>query len=320
MRPWQQLMIGLALSSRVERFMQRNAAASQLARQFVAGDTVEAAVATARRLRDEGFRASLFYLGEYVSDPALVELTVAEKTAVAAALGRAGLDVHVSADPTQLGYMIDDATGRANMLRVGRAIAAQPRSGWNCLMLDMEDYGLVERTLALRAALAQAGIPAAQTLQAYLRRSEGDLRALMDGGDGAQPAPAVRLVKGAFVDRSARAWPRRRDIDRNYLALAAVMLAPEARAAGFRPVFGTHDERMIRPILALAKQHGWAAADFEFEMLHGVRPALQRQLRDEGWTVRLYLPFGQAWWPYAVRRVGESPRNARLLLRAVIGR
>src|SRR5919108_6042459 len=146
MRLWQRAMIGLARSPRLARSMQRSATASQLARQFVGGDTVEAAVATARRLRDDGFRASLFYLGEYVSDPALVARTVAEKTAVAAALGRAGLDVHVSADPTQLGYMIDDATGRANMLRVGQAIAGQPRSGWNCLMLDMEDYDLVERT------------------------------------------------------------------------------------------------------------------------------------------------------------------------------
>lgn len=320
MRPWQQLMIGLALSPRIARFMQRNAAASQLARQFVGGDTAEDAVATALRLRDDGFRASLFYLGEYVSDPALVQRTVAEKTAVAATLGRAGLDVHVSADPTQLGFMIDDATGRENMLRIGRAIAAQPRTGWNCLMLDMEDYGLVERTLALRADLAQAGVPAAQTLQAYLRRSEGDLRRLLAGADGVPPVPAVRLVKGAFVDRSERAWQRRRDIDRNYLMLAGLMLAPEARAAGFRPVFGTHDARMIRPILGLAKQRGWTAAEFEIEMLHGVRPALQRQLRDEGCTVRLYLPFGKAWWPYAVRRVGESPRNGRLLLRALVGR
>jgi proline dehydrogenase len=102
--------------------------------------------------------------------------------------------------------------------------------------------------------------------------------------------------------------------------LADRMLALEARGVGFRPVFGTHDERMIRPILALAQERGWSSAEFEIEMLFGVRTALQQRLRDEGWTVRLYLPFGESWWPYAVRRVGESPRNARLLVRALAGR
>ena len=307
-------MIALARSPRVTRLMHGNAAASRLARQFVGGLTVEDALAVARRLRRDGFRASLFYLGEYVDDAALVARTVEQKIAAAAALGEAGLDVHVSADPTQVGYMIDDATGRANMLRIGSAIAAQPRQGWGCLMLDMEDVDLVDRTLALGDELRRAGIPVAQTLQAYLRRTEADLPRLI------APAMAVRLVKGAFAEGHGRAWQTRAEIDRAYLRLADRMLAPEARSLGFRPVFGTHDERMIRPILALAQERGWPAGAFEIEMLYGVRTALQQRLRDEGWTVRLYLPFGESWWPYAVRRVGESPRNARLLLRAAVGR
>jgi proline dehydrogenase len=319
MRLWQQAMIALARSRRATAAMHRNAAATRLARQFVGGSDVAAAVDTARRLRAEGFRASLFYLGEYVSDPALVQQTVAQKIAVAEALAHAGLDVHVSADPTQLGYMIDDATGRANMLRVGHAIAAQPVSGWNCLMLDMEDYGLVERTLALRDELVQAGIPMAQTLQAYLRRTDADLQRVMAAPRPNGAATAVRLVKGAFADRRPHALQSRGEIDRNYLQLADRMLTPSARVAGFRPVFGTHDERMIEPIRQLARERGWPADAFEFELLFGVRPELQRRLRDAGHTVRLYLPFGAAWWPYAVRRVGESPRNARLLLRAIVG-
>jgi len=113
-------MIALARSARVTAAMHRNAAASRLARQFVGGRNVAVAVATVLRLRSAGFRASLFHLGEYVSDPELVQQTVAQKIAVAEALARVGLDVHVSADPTQLGYMIDDAAGRANMLRVGK--------------------------------------------------------------------------------------------------------------------------------------------------------------------------------------------------------
>ncbi len=310
MRLWQKSMIALARSAGVATLMHRNAGASRLARRFVGGSNVTEVVETALRLNREGVRASLFYLGEYVSDPALVQQTVAQKIAVAEALARAGLDVHMSADPTQLGYMIDDATGRANMLRVGQAIAAQPAKGWNCLMLDMEDYQLVERTLALRDELAQAGIPVAQTLQAYLRRTEADLERIIAAARPNGAPTAVRLIKGAFADNRSHAFQRRREIDRNYLRLADRMLAPAARAAGFRPVFGTHDERMIEPIRQLARERGWPAEAFEFEMLFGVRPELQQRLRDAGLSVRLYLPFGEAWWPYAVRRIGESPRNA----------
>ena len=315
MRLWQTSMIALARSARLASAMHRSAAASRLAHRFVGGGNVGEAIETALRLARDGFRASLFYLGEYVDDPALVERTVAQKIAVAEALAHAKLDVHVSADPTQLGYMIADASGRANMLRVGRAIGAQPVNGWNCLMLDMEDYALVERTLALRDELAQVGIPVAQTLQAYLRRTETDLQRIMT----APGRTAVRLVKGAFADGRDHAFQSRGDIDRHYLHLADRMLAPEACPAGFRPVFGTHDQRMIEPIRKIAGERGWPTDAFEFEMLFGVRPELQRQLRDAGHTVRLYLPFGEAWWPYAVRRVGESPRNAWLLLRALAG-
>lgn len=157
-----------------------------------------------------------------------------------------------------------------------------------------------------------------------MRSSNARWRCAMSWGRSGFPwrAPgrtAVRLVKGAFADGRDHAFQSRGDIDRHYLHLADRMLAPEARPAGFRPVFGTHDQRMIEPIRKIAGERGWPTDAFEFEMLFGVRPELQRQLRDAGHTVRLYLPFGEAWWPYAVRRVGESPRNAWLLLRALAG-
>jgi len=313
MRLWQSLMIALARNRRVTDFMHRNTAASALARQFVGGRDLAAAVQTARGLHEQGIGASLFYLGEYVADPALVRETVAQKIAAIEALAEAGLDIHVSVDPTQIGYSIDADLGRRNGLAIGQALAravAGRNSGRNYLMLDMEDWTLVTTTLQLRDELAAAGVPVAQTLQAYLRRTAADLEPIIAAGG------AVRLVKGAFADRTERAFSSRAAIDANYLALADRMLSDDARKSGFYPIFGTHDERLAIRILALAETRGWPRGSLEFEMLYGVHPRLQRLMAD-GARLRLYLPFGEAWFPYAIRRVGESPHNLRLILRAL---
>lgn len=312
---WQSWMIALARNPRVTRWMQGNRATAALARRFVGGGDVDSAVAVARDLDKAGFRTSLYYLGEYVADPALVAENGRQKIAAAEALAAARLQIHVSFDSTQLGYAIDDAAGTQLALKIGARIRALAEAGapQPVLMLNMEDADYVDRILALRRHLLAAGVPGAQTLQAYLKRSATDLAPIIAEGG------MVRLVKGAFADPGAHALQSGREIDANYLALAARMLAPEAKARGFRPVFGTHDDKLIPAIRRLARDGGWRPGEYGFEMLYGVRPALQRALRDDGEQVRLYLPFGRAWWPYAVRRVGESPRNAMLLARALIG-
>lgn len=315
MKLWQSLMIGLARSGRVSRFMHRNAATSALARRFVGGRDLAAAIETARVLQRRGVRVSLFYLGEYVSDLGIVQKTVAQKVAAIEALAGAGLDIHLSVDPTQIGYSIDPELGRRSALAIGQALVRQAVGGRNdrrdFLMLDMEDWTLAEPTLKLRGELAAAGVPVAQTLQAYLRRTAADLEPIIAAGG------AVRLVKGAFVDRTTRAFASRAEIDSNYRVLADRMLSADARETGFYPIFGTHDDGIAFDILALAMARGWPADGYEFEMLYGVRQELQQRLLAEGARLRLYLPFGEAWFPYAIRRVGESPRNIRLILRAL---
>lgn len=309
---WQSFMIALATTARIKDFMQRNARASALASRFVAGADADAALATALELEEMGFRASLYYLGEYVTDPDLVARNVEHKIAIAERLGAAGLDVHVSIDPTQVGYAVSENLGRSNAERIGEVIAAAPARPRNYLMLDMEDYSVVDMTLALHGRLAKRGIPTAITLQAYLRRTNEDLGPLV------ATATAVRLVKGAFAESRARAWTTRAEINRSYLELANAMLCPEARSSGFYPIFASHDEAMVWPIVEMAKEGGWSAADYEFEMLYGVRPELRDELRARGQTVRLYLPFGRDWWPYAARRVGENVANARFVVRAIL--
>jgi proline dehydrogenase len=161
-------------------------------------------------------------------------------------------------------------------------------------------------------------LPVAITVQAYLHRSPQDLARLVENG------AMVRLVKGAFAEKKERSWTSKAAICRAYLRAAAQLLSATAREHGVYPVFATHDHTLIRAITTTIRAQGWSAGSYEFEMLYGVRPALQDELVEEGHTVRLYLPFGTEWWPYAARRIGENPANilfvARALRTALLGR
>ena len=314
-RVWQCGMIALARSARVTRFMQENRATSFLRRRYVAGEShLEGCARAMSLMQEDGIRASLFFAGEYVKDPELVLQTVRQKQAVAAALGAQGLDVHVSVDPTQIGQMISPDLVEEQALRLAEGIAALTGAGQgvHCLMLDMEDASLNDPTIALHDRLQDRGLPVALTLQAYLHRSEADLARQIQRGS------RVRLVKGAFAAGPDLALQGTAEIKRNSRRLIAMMFSQEARERGFYPIIATHDERLQRFAMDLARQNGWAHGDYEFEMLLGVRETLARDLARRGERVRLYLPFGQDWWPHAVRRIGENPRNLLLLVRALL--
>jgi proline dehydrogenase len=314
-RAWQSSMIALARSSGLKALIQGSHATSNLALRFVAGGSPDAAVAQASRLLAQyQIRGSLFYLGEYVETPQLVEENVAAKLKVAGLLGQAGLDVHVSVDPTQIGLSLDADAARRNAFLIAENVArhSSGRPGVHTLMFDMEDHSVVDTTIALHDAARAAGLPVALTLQVNLRRTEADLRAQVRRG------ARVRLVKGAFPARSAAAFARRTEIKANSRRLIDLMFSREARATGFYPIIATHDDKLQAYTLARATAEGWRAGDYEFEMLLGVRQGLAENLARHGERVRLYLPFGRDWWPYAMRRIGENPQNAWLLLRSLI--
>jgi len=311
MSMFQRTAIALARNPMAGRAMRSLAARSSLARRFVGGADADAAVRTALRLREaHGIRASLFYLGEYVAEPEAIEHNVAQAIGACRALEAAGLDVHVSVDPTAIGYMRSDALGRDNARRIGMAARRAGGQGRDWLVLDMEDADICDRTCALHRELLEAGIPAGLTLQARRRRTPEDLAWAI------RRRTSLRLVKGAFPERALDHAGRARG-DQAYLDAASIMLSREARESGFFPVFGTHDDRLAGAIMALARERGWPPDAFEFEMLYGVRPDWQLALRGLGYNVRVYLPFGGDWWPYAIRRVGENPRNAWLLARSL---
>lgn len=315
MRLWQQSMISLARNGVIKNFMQSRAAMSDLAERFVGGKDITEAGEKSLVLKSQGYLVSLFYLGEYVEDPDVVSQTVCALKAAAIELEAADLDLFICADPTQIGYQISGELCRNHAFEIAQQIKAVSNesvsSAKNFLMLDMEDSSVTEATIGLYTDLVDASLPAALTLQAYLYRTKNDLKTVVMAGG------AVRLVKGAFAERDKIAFVNRSQIDDNYLQLAEIMLSEEARKSFFYPIFATHDGPLIRKITEMAHLRGWSKGEYEIEMLYGVRVDLQRELVQSGERVRLYLPFGEEWWPYAVRRVGESPKNARFLLRAL---
>ncbi len=312
---WQRAMIWMARSGRTCAFVQRQPWMAGLAARFVGGPDIKAVGATALALRAEGISASLFYLGEYVEDLRTVETTVAQLRAAVEVLHAEGLDVNISVDPTQVGLMKSAAACEANVRQVAAAVAhacsPAARRGHDAVMLDMEDAGTTEVTLGLHDWLREAGLPAAVTIQAYLHRTPGDLDRLRSAGAW------VRLVKGAFAEPGAIAARQGAQISRRYRQAAMTLLSRESRLSGCYPSFATHDDQIIEEIIGRAQSQGWAKEEFEFEMLYGVRPDLQRTLTRRGQRVRVYLPFGRDWFPYAIRRVGESPRNLRFIARAL---
>ena len=314
-RVWQSSMIALARSKRWKAAIQGARATSSLSRRYVAGDDPEAAIARATALFERSqIRSSLFFLGEYVETPKLVDQNVAAKLTVVTLLGQAGLDVHVSVDPTQIGYSLDPDRARRNAFLIAEAVAqgAAGRPGVHVLMLDMEDQGIVDGTIALHDALNAAKMPVALTLQAYLHRTEADLLVQIQRGN------RVRLVKGAFAAGQAVAFTRRADIKANSRRLIDIMFSRAARDTGFYPIIATHDDTLHQYAIERAAEADWRADEYEFEMLLGVRADAAESLARRGERIRLYLPFGRDWWPYAMRRIGENPRNACLLMRSLI--
>ena len=313
-RFWQSAMIGLARSETAKSFMQNSRATSFLRGKYVAGENVAAGCNRAVTLfQTDGIRSSMFFMGEYVDDPSLVEETLGQKMSVAEAVARRQLDIHISVDPTQIGHVFaaDSVQGHAQTIaeRIGQL--SKDAEGVHCLMFDMEDASLNDPTIAIHDNLQDVGLPVALTLQAYLRRTWDDMeRQILRGS-------RVRLVKGAFAAGPKLAFQSNTEIKDNSRRLIELMFSPDARSSGFYPIIATHDTKLHSFAIEAARRNGWAQGEYEFEMLLGVRENVARNLAATGERVRLYVPFGRDWWPHAVRRIGENPKNAALLLRSL---
>lgn len=274
-----------------------------LVRRFVAGERIEDAIAVMRRLKEEGLGTILDLLGEDVSseqeaDAALAQI-LATIDAVAATSDKPDLAVKL----TQLGLLLDEMHARQRM----EQIAARARQAGLFVWIDMEQSAVTEATLHLYESLRPSYENVGIVLQAYLYRTMDDLKRLLP------LHPKVRIVKGAYLEPPEVAYPKKADVDRNYRELVFACLQ-----GGGRVAVATHDPAIIADVLSYCRQHQLAADRVEFQMLYGVRPDLQRALAQRGYRTLVYVPFGEAWYPYFSRRLAERPANIGFVLRSLL--
>lgn len=275
----------------------------RLVDRFVAGESLQDALRVASELQYKGMRASIDYLGESVHDRDMAQSVVDEYLRVLPALAQAGLDVQVSLKLTQLGLDIDHDFCVANLERIVRC--AQEVGGF--VRIDMESSAYTQRTLDIFYSLHEHYTNVGVVIQAYLYRSEQDIERLV------ACKASVRLCKGAYAEPTTIAYPKRHQVNTAYRRLMQKLLLQ-----GHAPAIATHDASIIRDAIAFVKQNEITSERFEFEMLYGIRRDLQERLAAQGYRMRVYVPYGEAWYPYFTRRLAERPANLFFFLRHVL--
>jgi proline dehydrogenase len=274
------------------------------AARFVAGETLDDAVRALRELNDQGLNANTTLLGEGVHDEAQAAQVVAAYEEVIDRIASEDLRANVALKLTHLGLEISEDLAYANVLRLVEHATARGEF----LRVDMEQSEFVEATLRVYRRLREDGLDRVGTvLQAYLYRTPDDLESLLP------LAPNLRLVKGAYLEPAAIAYPRKADVDAMYARLVERMLS-----GGGYTAIATHDDALIRHAIGYAREHGVDRDRFEFQMLYGVRPQLQLDLVRRGYKVLVATPYGPEWYPYLMRRLGERPANLLFFLRNAV--
>jgi proline dehydrogenase len=298
-----QTFLYLAHNKGLRRLMETSRLARGLTDRFVAGNTLETAMAVCRRLYGEHLLSTIDQLGENVTNDAEAVEFRRSIEKVFGSIAESKLPSTVSIKLTQLGLDLTTELCRTNTDILAEMAAKQGSR----LEIDMESHEYVDRTLAITEEMHGKHGRVRCVLQAYLYRTEEDLKRMNRLG------LPVRLCKGAYNEPASEAFPSKSDVDQNYLKLAQ-MLAQE----GNFPAFATHDPKMINGALKAVEKAGRKPGDFEFQMLYGVRRDLQTKLAGKGFGVRLYVPYGSAWYPYFMRRLAERPANVFFLARNLV--
>jgi proline dehydrogenase len=277
---------------------------NSFARRFIAGETIEEAIAGARALETSGLTQTLDLLGESVRTMTEADTATRAYLALIDRVVEAGIGRNVSLKLTQLGLTIDRATCVDNLRRI------LDRGGAHdfFVRVDMEESSYTQVTLDVFETMWQQGYRnVGIVLQACLRRSATDAARMNDLG------ARVRLVKGAYKEPKAVAYQRKADVDAEFVEIMRLLLERGTYAA-----LATHDPEMISAACKYASTRGIGPDRYEFQMLYGIRRDLQAQLRDAGHRVRVYVPFGREWFPYFMRRLGERPANIRFVIRGLL--
>ena len=277
-------------------------------RRFMPGETAEDALAEAGRINQRGAGAILTLLGENAASGEDALDVVDRYKGVLDGMRRDGLDVEISVKPTHLGMDLGPAVAELNLKELLEHAAEDATMVW----VDMEASGYVDDTLELFRAVLTEYEHVGLCLQAYLYRTEDDLEALLP------LAPAIRLVKGAYLEPPSVAYPSKVDLDAAYMRLCERLLAARAEGKVARPAFGTHDPVLIRNVIAVADRVGVSRSRWEVEMLYGIGTREQDRLLLQGCTVRILVSYGTHWFPWYMRRLAERPANLGFVLRQLL--
>jgi proline dehydrogenase len=300
------VLLAASASSRLRQLITTAPQTRAIVDSYVAGETADDAVRVTRRLRAAGLLVSLDYLGEDTKDPAQAAAVTDEYLQVLGKLAAEGLTqggaAEVSVKPTAVGLFLGERIAIENITR----ICAAAREAGTTVTLDAEEFAAIDPTLRIAAQLRAEYSDLGCVIQACLRRSEADCRALATYG------VRVRLCKGAYSEPESVAFTARREVDTSYARCLRALM----NGSGY-PMLATHDPRLIQITGSLAMLTGRAADTFEYQMLYGIRPAEQRRLADTGARMRVYVPYGGDWYAYLVRRLAERPGNLAFFLRSL---
>lgn len=285
--------------------METSSTAKRFSSRFVAGSTLEEALAACAKVNGDGLTITLDYLGENVSSMAEAGACRAMYMRCLNELENRHIEGNVSLKLTQFGMDLSEEGCRGNV----RELVATAAKLGNFVRVDMESSEYTDRTLNLVYQLFEETGSCGTVIQSYLKRSASDIDELNRRGI------RVRLCKGAYLEPDSVAFQDKADVDRNFMHLAKKLLTE-----GNYPGIATHDEAIIRETLRFVKEQKIPSDRFEFQMLYGIRRDLQTQLVRDGYRMRLYVPFGEAWYPYFMRRLAERPANVLFLARNVFRR
>lgn len=289
-----------------EAFTRRRLLPAAVSR-FIAGPEIADALAAVERLAARGLQGTLNHLGEHVESARAAAAEVEAQRRALERLRSAGLASHLSVKLTQLGLDVDAGLCARHLRQILEEAAALP----TFVRIDMEGSAYTDRTLALYRQVRPNFPNVGVVLQAYLYRTPADLESLLPLGVN------VRLCKGAYREPPSIAYPRKRDVDASFLRLAGRLLSPDSLDRGTYAAFATHDPRMVAGVQRLAVEQSVPRDRFEFQMLYGIGRDLQAGLVASGYAVRIYIPYGDAWFPYFMRRLAERPANLLFLLRSL---
>jgi len=311
MDPLKNLFLLLSQQTILQNLLSTSGPGKIISKRFISGETMDEGINTSRELNRRGILVTLDHLGESVLTEAGAKESVQEYLKTMERLQREKLDTTVSLKLTQLGLDINYDLCLGYM----RQIMQRAKETRNWVTIDMESSLYTDRTLRIYQTLVKEGhAEAGIVIQAYLRKSESDIKNMLHLG------PRVRLCKGAYQEPKEVAFPRKKDVDRNYLRLLGILLARESLARGTYPEVATHDERIIKWTINLVKGNYISRDQFEFQMLYGVRRDLQERLVRDHYRLRVYVPYGTHWYPYFMRRLAERPANLVFIAKSLLRR